>query len=767
MTGEPLPRGNKPSLWLAYGLALLAIVVTMTTVVPDGFLFAARPGTTRSGTARPQAASAQATSTTTVGGSTSLLPDIDEPPDPTPRDEVLRLVDQSDWVSPESTFSLTLAVNDNIQPDSRLAVRFYDKVSGRIRFSESIEGDGLGQPIQPLLKAVPLSEIARDSEGHLVFDIPVSATSVPEFGVRLISPGVFPVSVAITDAAGRELSSFVTHLIRIPDGEISGPRLAVTVVLPMQAPPAQQPGDAIEFSEPDINHLNSIANALSDNPTLPLTLTPTPETIDALDKLASTEGDKSELYKSIINAFRDAAAGRQIVSSPYVPVDLGSWIDSGMDEWLDRQLTQGTSTLTTALGTKPDGASWVADASVTPEALDVLYSKGVRQIVMPTDNLSDPPAPWSDVTFTNTFDVMTADGSLVRAVGADSELASRLESTPDPVLNAHLALADLAVLYYDRPSRSRAVALLLPSDAALPQATLDAFFGGLEDSSLISPVTMNDLFRVTDPAGTTGVADDDGEVLERNFTSDPPVDLVALHDDLNTTDAQLAGLRSMIGETSGVIAPVENRLLIAGSKNLDRATSHKYLEGAVDQIDAITSGVATPPRQVVTLTARSAKIPLSIDNHLSYPVNVKVHLVSEKLVFPDGDIIDVTLPAASTTRLEISVEARASGAFPVDVNLTSPENSLDLGSTRLTLRSTAISGLGLALSISAGLFLAIWWLRNFRRTRRARRLIESDHEPAIPGSIAPDAVELQGVTAVQDQTASPDQTVSYAPADHD
>jgi hypothetical protein len=63
------------------------------------------------------------------------------------------------------------------------------------------------------------------------------------------------------------------------------------------------------------------------------------------------------------------------------------------------------------------------------------------------------------------------------------------------------------------------------------------------------------------------------------------------------------------------------------------------------------------------------------------------------------------------------------------------------------VRSTAISGVGFLLSIGAGLFLAIWWARHWRSTRRSRHLVPAsatrhdEHErlPAPPRAAATDA----------------------------
>jgi hypothetical protein len=47
-----------------------------------------------------------------------------------------------------------------------------------------------------------------------------------------------------------------------------------------------------------------------------------------------------------------------------------------------------------------------------------------------------------------------------------------------------------------------------------------------------------------------------------------------------------------------------------------------------------------------------------------------------------------------------------------------------LAQSRLTVRSTAISGVGTALSIGALLFLLVWWA-NHLRGHRSRRLVAS------------------------------------------
>jgi hypothetical protein len=129
-----------------------------------------------------------------------------------------------------------------------------------------------------------------------------------------------------------------------------------------------------------------------------------------------------------------------------------------------------------------------------------------------------------------------------------------------------------------------------------------------------------------------------------------------------------------------------------------------------------------PRSRTLTLTAREGEIPLTVLNQSDLPMNAVVQLESDKLEFPGNDRAAVELPPGSTT-LRFRVRARTAGAFPLRVVLRSPEGGLELDATRFTVRSTAASGVGVGLSVGAGVFLLAWWGRHLVRGRRARRLV--------------------------------------------
>ena len=105
---------------------------------------------------------------------------------------------------------------------------------------------------------------------------------------------------------------------------------------------------------------------------------------------------------------------------------------------------------------------------------------------------------------------------------------------------------------------------------------------------------------------------------------------------------------------------------------------------------------------------------------------MRIKFDSDKLVFTKGaEQILTLLPRNNTKRF--AVETRTSGTFPLNIEVTSEDGRLPLSTARYTVRSTVISGVGIVLTIGAGLFLAIWWITHWRRSRR---------QPVRPATLA-------------------------------
>jgi hypothetical protein len=272
-------------------------------------------------------------------------------------------------------------------------------------------------------------------------------------------------------------------------------------------------------------------------------------------------------------------------------------------------------------------------------------------------------------------------------------------------------------------------------------------------------------------------------VQQRDLTPTSPSSLGTYPGHLRATLTRADGFRSMVTMPAPPEPPatdpgalpvtagleladsIDQVALSSGSTAFDEQTREDYLDGANSRIDDQLAQITTEKQSVVTLTSRNGKIPLTINNGLDYPVQVRIVLESDKLDFPNGAVMDhVPLPPRVPTRVDVPVQARASGAVKLEAPNTSPHDGLRITSGRVNVRSTAVSGVGLVLTIAAGLFLLLWWGRHFRRTRRDKRLIASDHPST---RTAPTDAPARTSATNGNGSGSPPEAISYAPADRD
>jgi hypothetical protein len=306
---------------------------------------------------------------------------------------------------------------------------------------------------------------------------------------------------------------------------------------------------------------------------------------------------------------------------------------------------------------------------------------------------------------------------------ADGGLAAHFAAGGDQVLAAHQFLADLAVIWFDAPgSRSpRAVVALTPRrwqpDADFLRVALD----GLATSPVVAPVTLDDLFsRVTPATSAPGVP------AVRSLAPSPVTPDIALPADrLRAARRRLDLFGSLLDHDNQQAATtfddLERNLLTTESADLRGRARSTALEAVTRRLEREIRLVKIPASRTITLTARRGEIPISIFSDAGFPLHVVLRVESEKLRFPSGSTRELDLNRRNTTE-RFTVQARTSGAFPMRVNVLSPTGEL-LGSSRFTVRSTAASGVGVVLSVGAGLILVTWWGRNLRHGRRARRLV--------------------------------------------
>lgn len=620
-----------------------------------------------------------------------------------PRPEILQLISQTPVVEPDGDFALRVRVT-GAPSDAKVQVEVHDRVPTRSDFNATLEGRGLRRTLFTMV--VPAT---ADASGVVVVTVPtrdVESQLEQDVAHVRIGEGVFPVVVTIASGSGVTIDSLLTYLVRMPRSREFGP-LGVALVLPVGGPLALQPDGSASPSPSTAQAVLSTVSVLSAHPSVPATLDVTPETIDALEPSTAAE-------------LRDAASGRPLATSPYVRVRAGNLVAAGLQSELDRQLDLGAATVR-RLVAAPDGATYIADDQLTTEAANALRDRGVRSLVIPEPALSPVDERLFNRTLTQPFELDGVGG--VRAAGADAGLTAHAGETGDPVLDASHLLADLAVLYFDNPPDARAAVVAFDATKQLDPRLLDALLSGLDPSinRILRPITLTTLFATVPPAGSRGETNGRGTPLVRTLVSTPDAGLARFVGTQRDARADIESFRQMVTADNPRPALFERLTLAAEADGLSDAQRTAYLDGTRNAIRAELDKLQPPARQTITFTARDGVVSLTLRNTTGYPVTVRLVLEGEKLEFPghDDGFVDVTL-TEETTRVALTVRTRASGDSPLDITVTAPDDRLVIGQTRITVRSTAFSGVGVILSVGSGVFLAVWWLRHAVATRRAR-----------------------------------------------
>jgi hypothetical protein len=198
------------------------------------------------------------------------------------------------------------------------------------------------------------------------------------------------------------------------------------------------------------------------------------------------------------------------------------------------------------------------------------------------------------------------------------------------------------------------------------------------------------------------------------------------------SSSALASYQSMVGGRRELITPHELTLTVSASQDLPLAQRRDDAASVSTALAVPFNAIDTPAKDKVTLGADDASFPLPIESGLDYNVKVVIELEgNDRVRFPEDRVEQLLKPG--NNQVLIRVQTRAAGDTPVRITVRSPDDGVILAESRYTIRSTAVSGVGIVLTAGAALFLAVWWGRHWRRARAARHADpETTAEPADP-----------------------------------
>ncbi|HEX4538797.1 MAG TPA: DUF6049 family protein [Acidimicrobiales bacterium] len=640
------------------------------------------------------------------------------------------LAQQTPWVSPGQSFQLRLAISSAV-PRANLAVSVtvFNRLTSRSAFSQTLQGRDVG--VLRELPPVPVSTLPPGPAGDVIVTIPIVSSPIATAPQAPAAPaernldlsscpngceGVYPVQVELEDqAVNRPLDRFTTHLV-FAKAPTTGSKLGFTWIQPAHAPPALAPDGHRSLPPEQSRQLSELAGSLARHETVPVTLAPTPETMQAL-----AESPRPADHQTLAT-FNAVAADplQQVLTGPYVPVSLSGLSDVGLADQATAQVARGSQVLGTTLHAPSNPHTLVTVGPIDQADVGPLRSEGVDHLVVPDTSLA---ASAGKLTLTQPFQLAGSEPGQPLVTAADSGLSSHFTSGGDQVLAAHQLLADLAEIYFEQPgsSQPRAVVVEAPLDWPSSSAFLSAALDGLTQSPIVQPLTLASLDASIPAVGPSGAPVVRQLVTQ---TSDARVPVAALR----SAQRRLASFSTVVSNDPRLLGEMGDMLLVGQSSDLRPPDQARYMSGVQDQIGAQLGKLTLAQDRTITLTSRTGRIPITVISQAGFTVHAVLTVASDKLTFPNGSTQVLALDRRDNPEY-FDVSARASGDFPLSVSLVSPNGDLVLLNSRFTVRSTATSAVAIALSVGAGAFLLGWWARYLimRRRERSRRLVRPGH----------------------------------------
>lgn len=632
----------------------------------------------------------------------------------------LTLVAQDPYTRVGGTLHFQIRV-DGANPGDSLFVIAHEPLDTFTDFETTSSGDELGSTRDTV--DIPIALLPADPNGLRTVSLDLQRPGGPrlqnQLGAR--GAGVYPLEVELRDPNTDETRArFVTYLIEVAaageTGAVTQP-LGVAWVWPIETAPTfgrdGEPDPEVVKVLRDNGRLGQQVQTLARARDVPVTVVPGPDTVQAWLALAREDPTFSDGAKAIAAI----ALSAQVLTTPYVPVNLPSLLRAGMTGAIDAQLVEGDGTLRAIFEQSVDSQTMLVDP-VDPSTLGHLRTGKVERVIVDSGALVGRE---SDLTPARPFRLdapaFVPDHS-VAALAGDRRLAELLNGAAEPALRAQRFLAALSIIAFEDPEVARAITVLNPRGFDVGDNVLGAVFDGLRNNPILRVMKVGDVFN-TVPSEKT----DDGSTLVRALNASTPAAPPVGAQDYNTAALRLTSFAAFAPDAPGT-SWAKRALLSSVSSDWTGPTASEgpaRLGAVNDVIDGFLSRIHVPAASTITLTSRSGDIPFTVRNSTGQSVRVQITVQSPKLSFPNGPQQVVSLPRRSTT-VRFPVESRTSGSFPVRLVVRSADGQLLIAEARFRIEATAVSTVGLALIIGAVTFLALWWVVHIRRERHRRRI---------------------------------------------
>ena len=379
-----------------------------------------------------------------------------------------------------------------------------------------------------------------------------------------------------------------------------------------------------------------------------------------------------------------------------------------------------------------DNVSWTTSGSWGKQSLNGQLGS---TFIAPPGEL----APESEQNFTSMAKVqLSADGQTITnnddhsgesytALSSLSPMTDLLswdaQSLDDELDTQQFLTAMTAMITRERPSLSRTLFVPLQRSSSLDETRLERVRAIL-DNRWVEGISFSDLVN------------SEATDIERTAVQDSPFS-DSLRSEMSALSDAYADTLPLTGATENVDAArqrVDTTVSSALRADLGDQRSETVVS-SIQSLNTFSSSVSVESSNAVNLINKSANFPVRVRNSLPWPVNVEVTLLPGDPRLRVTSTSTATIPANSSSTVEVPVTAIGSGDIRVTYKVSTPSGTILDDSQKVLVRMRAgwEDAATVVMAVLVGLAFVGGIIRTVRRRFNASTAEESSHLPGVGG----------------------------------
>ncbi|MFF2522385.1 DUF6049 family protein [Streptomyces liangshanensis] len=471
---------------------------------------------------------------------------------------------------------------------------------------------------------------------------------------------------------------------------------------------------------------------------LPVTWVIDPDLLASADAMAgnyrvrsgdtTVPGKNQAVARQWLNSLEKAVQDRKVVALPFADPDLASLAHRGKDvsgslSQLQPATEAAVSTVDTVLHVTPSvDFAWPVNGAIDPSIVDVATSAGANKIITRSDSLQD------NLSYTPTAARPIGGGTT--AVVADARLSTAFDhamtSADDSILAVQKFLAQSLAVTLQQPENQRSIVVAPQRMPSVAQA-----------QSMAKALHSLDPERWTQPSDLLAAAaakpDADANTKVPSASRYPKklrsqeLSTKAFQE-IRTTQDGLDKFKTVLSLPDRVDAPFSNAInrALSTSWRGNRAGGREYREAVDSYLRTLTAEVQLVPKSDLTLSGRSATIPVTVQNNLLQGVeHLMLRLESDNptRLKIDGsrDVAEqrIKIDGGHSQSVRFSAAGNANGPVEVTAQLYTADGKPYGKSMRFEVKVSEVTPTVLLVMAGGVLLLALAGVKMYSRRKRA------------------------------------------------